>query len=252
MLYTPGQTTTSLRAIVADRYSSAWDVREADSELARRELAVEAVYGDPVQGPELEGLRPAATRPVTMDPEPAHDPDAVVRHPFGVGRAAPLPSTLVPAPGGCIRCLTPAGPRNVHAGWCRDAEILRAAPAFDETDPATWSVPTGRGNEVIENLPACYAWVPVVEAGVETGELHLIAPNGRNLSRAVAEAEAAARDEARALEAEALRLADEADEDDEDGCEGHETLAGAHMGETVYCSGECVPRGRDAVPGLFG
>lgn len=24
-------------------------------------------------------------------------------------------------------------------------------------------------------------------------------------------------------------------------CEGHESLAGGHMGETVYCDGTCVP-----------
>jgi hypothetical protein len=27
--------------------------------------------------------------------------------------------------------------------------------------------------------------------------------------------------------------------DDEQGCEGHESLAGEHMGETVYCDGTC-------------
>jgi hypothetical protein len=26
---------------------------------------------------------------------------------------------------------------------------------------------------------------------------------------------------------------------DDDGCEGHESLAGEHMGETVYCDGSC-------------
>lgn len=29
------------------------------------------------------------------------------------------------------------------------------------------------------------------------------------------------------------------EEDDEDECEGHESLAGQHMGETVYCDGSC-------------
>lgn len=29
------------------------------------------------------------------------------------------------------------------------------------------------------------------------------------------------------------------DDDDDDECEGHEWLAGAHMGETVYCDGTC-------------
>jgi hypothetical protein len=28
-------------------------------------------------------------------------------------------------------------------------------------------------------------------------------------------------------------------EDDDEGCEGHESLAGQHMGETVYCDGSC-------------
>lgn len=28
-------------------------------------------------------------------------------------------------------------------------------------------------------------------------------------------------------------------DDDDDGCEGHESLAGAHMGEAVYCDGSC-------------
>ena len=27
--------------------------------------------------------------------------------------------------------------------------------------------------------------------------------------------------------------------DDPEGCEGHESLAGEHMGETVYCDGSC-------------
>ncbi len=31
----------------------------------------------------------------------------------------------------------------------------------------------------------------------------------------------------------------ELDEYDEDGCEGHESLAGARMGQTVYCDGSC-------------
>ena len=30
------------------------------------------------------------------------------------------------------------------------------------------------------------------------------------------------------------------EDDDEDECEGHESLDGAHMGETVYCDGSCV------------
>jgi hypothetical protein len=138
----------------------------------------------------------------------------VVRHPFGVGRAAPDPSTLLPAPGGCTRCRTAPGPRNVHAGWCPDAEVLRAAPAFDEADPATWSVPTGHGNEVIENLPAGYAWVPVVgEDGDETGELHLWSPDGRDLSLALFEAEIAAGNERRAA---LLAAEDEVDELEDD------------------------------------
>ena len=29
------------------------------------------------------------------------------------------------------------------------------------------------------------------------------------------------------------------EEDDDDACEGHESLGGAHMGETVYCDGSC-------------
>lgn len=32
------------------------------------------------------------------------------------------------------------------------------------------------------------------------------------------------------------------DGDDEDECEGHESLDGAHMGEAVYCDGSCRPR----------
>jgi hypothetical protein len=32
------------------------------------------------------------------------------------------------------------------------------------------------------------------------------------------------------------------DDDDEAGCEGHESLAGEHMGETVYCDGTCKTR----------
>jgi hypothetical protein len=27
--------------------------------------------------------------------------------------------------------------------------------------------------------------------------------------------------------------------DDDGGCEGHESLAGAHMGESIYCDGSC-------------
>jgi len=27
--------------------------------------------------------------------------------------------------------------------------------------------------------------------------------------------------------------------DDDDGCEGHESLSGAHMGESVFCDGTC-------------
>lgn len=29
------------------------------------------------------------------------------------------------------------------------------------------------------------------------------------------------------------------DDDDDDQCEGHESLDGAHMGESVYCDGSC-------------
>lgn len=29
------------------------------------------------------------------------------------------------------------------------------------------------------------------------------------------------------------------DDDEQGGCEGHESLDGAHMGETVYCDGSC-------------
>jgi hypothetical protein len=29
------------------------------------------------------------------------------------------------------------------------------------------------------------------------------------------------------------------DEDEDDACEGHESLAGEHMGEAVYCDGSC-------------
>lgn len=32
----------------------------------------------------------------------------------------------------------------------------------------------------------------------------------------------------------------EVTEDDDSGCEGHESLSGAHMGETVFCDGSCV------------
>jgi hypothetical protein len=35
----------------------------------------------------------------------------------------------------------------------------------------------------------------------------------------------------------ALELLDDDDPDDE--CEGHESLDGEHMGETVYCDGTC-------------
>lgn len=36
---------------------------------------------------------------------------------------------------------------------------------------------------------------------------------------------------------------DEGEPFEEDECEGHESLAGAHMGMTVYCDGSCrVPR----------
>lgn len=37
-----------------------------------------------------------------------------------------------------------------------------------------------------------------------------------------------------------LREFDEIEDDDDDlGCDGHESLDGAHMGETVYCDGTC-------------
>lgn len=36
----------------------------------------------------------------------------------------------------------------------------------------------------------------------------------------------------------ALELLPEADEDE--GCQGHESLAGEHMGETVFCDGSCA------------
>lgn len=29
------------------------------------------------------------------------------------------------------------------------------------------------------------------------------------------------------------------EDDDDEGCQGHESLDGAHMGETVYCDGTC-------------
>ncbi len=41
-----------------------------------------------------------------------------------------------------------------------------------------------------------------------------------------------------ALVAELIEAREE-DELDEDECEGHESLDGAHMGETVYCDGTC-------------
>ncbi len=36
---------------------------------------------------------------------------------------------------------------------------------------------------------------------------------------------------------------DTGDEDDEQGCEGHESLNSAHMGESVYCDGSCQKAG---------
>ncbi len=30
-------------------------------------------------------------------------------------------------------------------------------------------------------------------------------------------------------------------DDEDEGCQGHESLDGAHMGETVYCDGTCRP-----------
>lgn len=34
-------------------------------------------------------------------------------------------------------------------------------------------------------------------------------------------------------------VVDDEPDDDDPGCEGHESLDGAHMGETVYCDGTC-------------
>lgn len=34
--------------------------------------------------------------------------------------------------------------------------------------------------------------------------------------------------------------------DDEDECEGHESLAGGHMGEAVFCDGSCRPKAKHA------
>lgn len=42
-----------------------------------------------------------------------------------------------------------------------------------------------------------------------------------------------------AIQHEASRELAETDDDDELACEGHESLAGEHMGETVYCDGTC-------------
>lgn len=36
-------------------------------------------------------------------------------------------------------------------------------------------------------------------------------------------------------------------DDGDDGCEGHESLAGEHMGEAVYCDGSCRRPGRRPV-----
>lgn len=36
---------------------------------------------------------------------------------------------------------------------------------------------------------------------------------------------------------------DDDDDDDDTGCPGHESLSGAHMGESVYCDGSCQPAG---------
>lgn len=43
-------------------------------------------------------------------------------------------------------------------------------------------------------------------------------------------------------ELERVLLTDIVDDADEDGaeCQGHESLDGAHMGETVYCDGTCL------------
>lgn len=39
---------------------------------------------------------------------------------------------------------------------------------------------------------------------------------------------------------------EDADDDDTE-CEGHESLAAEHMGESVYCDGTCLPRRRELV-----
>lgn len=42
------------------------------------------------------------------------------------------------------------------------------------------------------------------------------------------------------LQAEQDEDDDDWGDDDEDECPGHESLDGAHMGETVYCDGSCI------------
>jgi hypothetical protein len=39
-------------------------------------------------------------------------------------------------------------------------------------------------------------------------------------------------------------------QDDEDGCEGHESLNGADMGQTVFCDGTCRPNDKIAIPAV--
>lgn len=60
------------------------------------------------------------------------------------------------------------------------------------------------------------------------------------VTRANAELERMGRKQPEMFEVVAEIGADEWDDDyADDECEGHESLAGSHMGETVYCDGTC-------------
>lgn len=69
----------------------------------------------------------------------------------------------------CKRCLMSMG-SNLAAAIAKHESDSNAANTFDETDAATWDE---------ANLPAGYEWREVAD-----GELHLFAPDGRNLSEA--------------------------------------------------------------------
>lgn len=103
----------------------------------------------------------------------------------------------------------------------------KATPGFD----------TGEDETTLSDLIADLAFL--AEHDMDVSGEHVITTGAWHFTEDKRESEQA---DSVLVSEEVLELDDGYDEeydDDDEGCEGHESLAGEHMGETVYCDGSC-------------